>query len=188
MSSVGGNDLLRQIEGENPKLGQYLRQYVVPAITRTARNAAVSPIGSVAAPTAPSAIDIASSGETVHISHTDNSALNRGISYFTEIGVNDPSFRQPIVHFHGPSRTSPPLTLPTKDAGGSTISYYFRGYSQYPGGPPSGKTVFGGATNPTAVTLTGSTELNLLPSAGSGTSSGNGSQGGQGFGKKPVRL
>lgn len=185
MSQLPGNDLLSQIENENPKLGQYLRQYLIPAITRTAQNAGVSPTGSVAAPEPPAALSVATAGETVHISVTDNARLNRGINYFTEIGVNDPSFRQPIVKHHGTSRTPEPFTLPTKDGSGNTISYYFRSYSQYPGSPPSARTVF---NNGAAVTLGGTTELDLLPSAGSGTASGNGTQGGQGFGKFPVRL
>ena len=67
MSGLPGNDLLAQIENENPKLGQYLRQYLVPSITTTAKNAAVSPIGSVAAPSPPSAVNVATFGEMVHV-------------------------------------------------------------------------------------------------------------------------
>jgi hypothetical protein len=188
MSQLPGNDLLAQIENENPKLGQYLRQYLGPAITRTAQNAAVSPTGSAAAPESPSALSVAAAGEMVHVSLTDNSSLNRGVQYFTEISPNDPSFRQPIVFHHGTSRTPPPFPLPSKNAGGSAISYYIRSYSQYPGSPPSAPVVYGGAAKPTAVTLGGTTQLNLLPSTGSGTASGNGTQGGQGLGKSPVRL
>jgi len=188
MSQLPGNDLLSQIENENPKLGQYLRQYLVPAVSRTAQNAAVSPTGSVAAPQPPSAVNVAAFGEMVHVSHQDNSPVNRGINYFTEIGVDDPSFRQPIVYHHGTSRTPPPFSLPSLiSGGGSPVShqYYFQGYSQYPGGPPSAKTVY---NNGQPITLTGSTVGTPLPSTGSGTASGNGTQGGQGFGKSPVRL
>jgi hypothetical protein len=188
MSQLPGNDLLAQIENENPKLGQYLRQYLVPSITRTAQNAAVSPTGNAAAPQSPSQISVAAAGEMVHVSLTDNSALNRGVQYFTEISANDPSFRQPIVFHHGTSRTPPPFPLPSKDGSGNPVSYYVRSYSQYPGSPPSTPVVHGGAAHPTAVTLSGATQLNLLPSTGSGTASGNGTQGGQGFGKSPVRL
>jgi hypothetical protein len=188
MSQLPGNDLLAQIENENPKLGQYLRQYLGPSITRTAQNAAVSPTGDAAAPESPSAVSVAAAGEMVHVSVTDNSAVNRGVHYFTEISANDPSFRQPIVFHHGTSRTPPPFPLPSKDAGGNSVKYYVRSYSQYPGSPPSEPIVHGGAANPTAVTLGGTTQLNLLPSTGSGTASGNGTQGAQGFGKSPVRL
>ena len=155
MSQLPGNDLLSQIENENPKLGQYLRQYLVPAITTTAKNAAVSPIGSVAAPDAPSAVNVAAFGEMVHVSVQDNSPLNRGVNYFTEIGVDDPHFTQPIVFHHGTSRTPPPFPLPTNvSGGGSPVAhkYYIRSYSQYPGGPPSEKTVY---NNGAAVTLSG---------------------------------
>ncbi len=188
MSQLPGNDLLSQIENENPKLGQYLRNYLVPAISTTAKNAAVSPIGSVAAPDAPSAVNVSSFGEMVHVSHEDNSTLNRGINYFTEIGVDDPHFTRPIVYHHGTSRTPPPFSLPSLiSGGGSPVShkYYFQGYSQYPGGPPSAKTVY---NNGAAVTLSGSTVGTPLPSTGSGTASGTGTQGGQGFGKAPIRL
>ena len=188
MSQLPGNDLLSQIENENPKLGQYLRQYLVPAITTTAKNAAVSPIGSVAAPDAPSAVNVAAFGEMVHVSVQDNSPLNRGVNYFTEIGVDDPHFTQPIVFHHGTSRTPPPFPLPTNvSGGGSPVAhkYYIRSYSQYPGGPPSAPTAY---NNGAAVTLAGSTVGTPLPSTGSGTASGTGTQGGQGFGKAPIRL
>ena len=188
MSQLPGNDLLAQIENENPKLGQYLRQYLIPSVTTTARNAAVSPTGTAAAPEAPSGISVAAAGEMVHVSLTDNSALNRGVNYFTEISANDPSFRQPIVFHHGTSRTPPPFPLPSKDGSGNPISYYLRSYSQYPGSHPSFPTVHGGAASPTPVTLGGTTQLNLLPSTGSGTASGSGTQPGQGFGRFPVRL
>lgn len=188
MSLLPGNDLLVQIENENPRLGQYIRQYLVPAISRTAQNAAVAPDGNAAPPQSPSGVSVAAAGEMVHVSITDNSALNRGVHYFTEVSANDPSFRQPIVFHHGTSRTPPPFPLPSKDGSGNPVSYYVRSYSQYPGSAPSAPIVHGGAANPTAVTLGGSTQLNLLPSTGSGTASGNGTQGAQGFGKSAVRL
>jgi hypothetical protein len=189
MSQLPGNDLLSQIENENPKLGQYLRQYVNPAISRTAQNAAVSPVGSVAAPQPPAKVNVATFGEMVHVSVEDNQPLNRGINYFTEIGVNDPNFTQrPIIYHHGTSRTPPPFSLPSLiSGGGSPVShkYYIRSYSQYPGGPPSAKTMFNGGE---AITLSGTTVGTPLPSTGSGTASGNGTQPGQGFGKSAVRL
>ncbi len=188
MSQLPGNDLLAHIEDQHPKLGIYLRQYVVPAITTTATNAAVSPTGTVASPQQPSGISVAAAGEMVHVSITDNAPVSRGVNYFTEISPNDPTFRQPIVFHHGASRTPPPFPLPSKDSTGTAIKYYLRSYSQYPGSPPSAPVVHGGAANPTAVTLGGTTQLDLLPSTGSGTASGNGTQGGQGLGKFPVRL
>lgn len=191
MSQLPGNDLLTEVENSGEtwaKLGQYLRNYLIPAVTQTARNAAVSPTGTAAAPESPSGVSIAAAAEMVHVSVTDNSALNRGVHYFTEISANDPSFRQPIVFHHGTSRTPPPFPLPSKDGSGAAISYYVRAYSQYPGSAPSAPVVYGGAAKPTAVTLGGTTQLNLLPSTGSGTASGNGTQAAQGFGKSPIRL
>ena len=186
--SLPGNDLLSQIENENPKLGQYLRQYVNPAITRTARSAAVSPTGDAAPPQALSGVQVATFGEMVHVSVADNSALNRGVHYFTEIGVDDPHFTRPIVYHHGTSRTPPPFPLPTNISGGGSPvahNYYIRSYSQYPGSPPSVPVLYDGGT---PVRLSGSTVGTPLPSNGSGTASGNGTQGGQGFGKAPIRL
>jgi hypothetical protein len=188
MSLLPGNDLLSQIENENPKLGQYLRQYIVPAIATTAKNAAVSPIGSVAAPSAPTAVNVTTFGEMVHVSHQDDEPVNRGINYFTEIGVDDPHWTQPIVYHHGTSRTPPPFSLPSLISGGSSPvshEYYIRGFKQYPGGAPSETTAY---NNGAAITLSGTTVGTPLPSTGSGTASGNGTQGGQGFGKAPIRL
>jgi hypothetical protein len=194
MSQLPGNDLLSQVENAEDvrtlavKLSQYLRQNVIPAISTTARNAAVSPIGSVAAPQPPSAVNVATFGEMVHVSIEDNQPLNRGINYFTEIGVNDPHIQQPIVYHHGTSRTPPPFSLPSLiSGGGSPVShkYNIQSYSQYPGGPPSAKTAF---NNLEQFTLSGTTVGTPLPSTGSGTASNNGTQPGQGFGKSPVRL
>lgn len=183
--NLGGNDLLSQIENENPKLGIFLRQYVVPAIETTAQNAAVSPTANLASPAPIQSLSVAAAGEIVHVSHSDSSQTQKGINYFTEIGVNDPHFLQPIVYHHGTSRTPPPFSLPTKDASGTPYSYTFRGYSQFPGSQPSAPVLYNGGA---AVTLTGSTEMDLLPSTGSGTASGSGTQGGQGFGKSQIRL
>ena len=188
MSQLPGNDLLSQVEDENPKLGQYIRQHILPAIATTAQNAGVSPTGDAAAPNAPTAVNVATFGEMVHVSVTDNSPLNRGVNYFTEISVNDPSFRRPIVYHHGTSRTPPPFPLPTNLSGGTSPvanKYYIRSYSQYPGSPPSDPVLANGGA---AITLSGSTVGTPLASTGSGTASGNGTQGAQGFGKFPVRL
>lgn len=182
---MNGNDLLAQIENENPKLGQYLRRYVNSSIQTVAQNAAVSASSQIAAPQPIQSLNVAVSGEIVHVSHVDSSPLQKGVNYFTEIGVNDPNFRQPIVYHHGTSRTPPPFSLPTKDASGNAISYYMRGYSQYPGSLPSAPVIANGGA---AITLGGTTEMNLLPSAGSGTASASGTQAGSGFGKSQVRL
>lgn len=188
MNQLSGNDLLSQIENENPKLGQYLRRYIVPSILTTARNAAVSPTGQAAAPQAISGVDVATFGEQVHVSISDNSALNRGVHYFTEIGVDDPHFTRPIVYHHGTTRTPPPFSLPTNVSGGDSPvahNYYIRSYSQYPGSPPSAPILANGGA---AITLSGSTVGTPLPSNGSGTAASDGSQGGQGFGKSLMRL
>ena len=188
--SLPGNDLLSQIENENPKLGQYIRQYLIPPITRTAQNSAVSPTGDVPAPQAPAAVNVSTFGEMVHVSIQDDQPLNRGINYFTEIGVNDKNFAAPpIVYHHGTSRTPPPFSLPSLLSGGLdpvSHNYYIRSYSQYPGGPPSAKTMSNGGA---PITLSGTTVGTPLPSNGSGTAPSKGTlAGGQGFGKSSVRL
>ncbi len=185
--ALPGNDLLTQIENDNPKLGQYLRQYLIPAVQTTASNAAVSPHGNIAAPQQIQGVSVKIAGEMMHVAISDSAPLQKGVNYFTEVSANDPSFRQPLVINHGPSRTSHPFPLPTQDDGGTNISWYVRSYHQYAGSAPSAPVVYGG-TSPTPITMAGTTKLTLLPSTGSGTASGNGTQAGSGFGKSLVRL
>lgn len=75
------------------------------------------------------------------------------------------------------------LPLPAKNGSGVTQTYYFRAYSQYAGSDPQTKKAYWGSLGaPTAVTLTGSSTLNLLASQGSGTGRADGTQGGAGIG------
>lgn len=180
MSKIQGGELLAQVEKENPKLGLLLRSVIIRGINTLASNVAASPTSEVPAPSSPSAIQVATSGEMAHVSITDNNQLQRGVKYFTEVSTN-PQFSQPIVIDHGASRTSHPFPLPTNDSAGTPHNWYFRSYSQYPGSKPS-KPVTYGNESPTAVTMSGSTNMTLLPSTGSGTASGNGQQGGYGAG------
>jgi hypothetical protein len=96
--------------------------------------------------------------------------------------VNDPSFAQPHQEHLGASRGRV-LALPAKDGNGAVVNYYFRAYSQYLGSDPQTKHIYYGARfAPTAVTLTGSSQLTLLQSQGSGTGRADGTQGGAGLG------
>lgn len=185
MSGLPGQDLLAQIENENPKLGQYLRQYLGPAITRTAQNAAVSPTASVAPPQPPQSVRVQAGPGMMQVVVDHDVPLQRGAHYIYSVGTNrsligaqieaKPATRSP-VHF----------ALPDKDSGGNAHNYYVGVQVQYPGGPPSTPVYYGGA-EPKAVNLTGSTQMDILPGTGSGTAV-NGADTLVGLGKSPVRL
>lgn len=180
----GGRALTRLMQTD--AISGSLVQKIITAINNMGRNAGVSPTGQLSAPTAPNGLDVKASGGFVHVQITDNNPLNKGIHYFVEADTN-PSFSQPIVIPHGPSRTIHPFPLPANDDNGNAQSWHFRAYAQYPGSLASAKTVFGGASGATPVSVGGSTSMTLLPSTGSGTASPTGTQGGQGFGKTSTR-
>ncbi len=184
MADLDGGQLLAEVENQWPKLGILLRRFQ-KATNDTASAAGVAPVGQVAPPAAPQGVSVAVAGEMMHVAIADNQPLARNVRYFTEV-ANNPSFSQPIVIDHGASRTSHPFPLPTKDGSGNTHNWYVRSYSQYPGSAPSAPVVHGG-TSPTAVQMSGSTQLTLLPSTGSGTAAGNGQQGASGLGKTLLR-
>lgn len=180
----GGRALTRMMQTD--AITGNLFQRIITAVNNLGQNAGVSPTGQREAPTAPNSLSIKATGGYVHAQITDNNPLNKGIHYFVEADTN-PSFSQPIVIPHGPSRTIHPFPLPAFDDAGNAQSWHFRSYSQYPGSLPSEKTVFGGASGATPVSVGGATNMTLLPSTGSGTASPNGTQGGSGFGKVSVR-
>ena len=113
------------------------------------------------------------------------SPVIQGARHFTHVSANDPSFSNAMIHDHGASRAPLPIYLPTKSAGGVTHKYYFGTIIQYPGGPPSKPRFFGGGA-PVAVTMTGTTQADIMPGTGSGTAS-NGGQTFVGLGKAPIR-
>lgn len=158
-------------------------QKVIDAVNKLGTTLGANPVGEVEPPPPVNHINIATSGEMMHVALIHNSAIKRGINYFLEVSPNDPNFTQPLVKPLGPSRASLPFTLPTNDASGQAIKYYVRAYSQYPGSKPSKVTTFGGANNPQSITMGGSTPMMLLQSTGSGTSTTDGQQGASGFGK-----
>jgi hypothetical protein len=183
--SLPGNDLLVQLEHENPKLGMYLRQYLAPAIQQTASNAAVGPSGNIPAPAPPQAVNVTTAGELMQITVTHNSPIQKGIQYISHIATN-PQFSNAMILDHGASRCPPHINLPTKTGAGVTHNYYVATIAQYPGSTPSAPTYYGGAS-PVAVQMGGSTELDIQPGTGSGTAS-NGGQAFVGLGKSQVRL
>lgn len=183
--AISGNDLLSQIENENPKLGQYLRNYVLPAIQTTADNAAVDPESEIAAPAPPESLNIATSGEFLQLTINHVAPIRKGAHYITSIATN-PQLSGAMIHDHGPSRAPLPIWLPTKDGSGNTHNYYIATQVQYPGSPPSAPRFYGGVS-PVPVTMSGSTQLTLQAGTGSGTAA-NGGQTLVGLGKAQVRL
>jgi hypothetical protein len=161
-------------------------QRMQDAINNLGQQLAAEPIGSAQAPPVLESVNVKTAGEIVHVTLTHNVPINKNIHYFVEFTQNDPNFLVPLVEHLGTSRQRS-LNLPTRDDGGDMVNYYFRGLCQYPGSQPSPPINYGGIS-PSAVTLSGSTELTLLPSPGSGTGASNGQQGGWGFGKTNTRA
>ena len=118
--------------------------------------------------------------EILHHTLTHNQALQKGIKYFSEIDTS-PEFLSPHVIDHGTSRSSF-LTLPTNDSSSVKQTYYLRSYAQYPGSDPCKPTVFGNIGGAIGIQMTGTSNTSLLTSAGSGTASPTGQQGGKGLG------
>ena len=170
-----------------PKLGIFLRTKVLPAINTLGQNSAVSPVGQISPPAPPESVSVNVAGEYMHISISHNAPIQKGVRYFSEISSSPTSgliqFSQPLVIDHGTSRTSHPFPLPTKTSGGATQHYSVRSYCQYPGSQPSEPTVAQGSP----FSMSGSTEMDLLPSNGSGTASNSGQQGGYGLGMFQLR-
>lgn len=158
-------------------------QKIINSINVVAQNAGVGPIADVPPPSPVNQVNVKTSGEYLNVTLNHAASVSRGINYFVEVAQNDPDFKQPIVHSLGPSRSTPPIQLPTFDDNGNTNKYYVRAFSQYPGSKPSKVTTFGGAFQPASITMGGTTKLTLLPSTGSGTSSTTGQQGASGFGR-----
>jgi hypothetical protein len=208
----GGQELI-QVQQSSASLGRLLGR-MITGINQLAKNTSASATGEVPAPKPPDSVSTSVSGEYLHISISHGGQLNRGVRYFSEIGVNDPKFSQPIVIDHGTSRTSHPFPLPTGVANPNfnpaqpvsadnqmviPTNYFVRSYAQYGASQPSRPTVVGGIASPTAINMGGLTQnadgfvtqftpTNLLPSTGSGTAPNTGQAAGQGLGKFPTRT
>jgi hypothetical protein len=151
-------------------------------VNNLGQNSGADPTGTVPAPPQVQALTVKTNGTgLVHASISDNNPIQKNLHYFVEYDT-DPAFRQPHVAHLGASRSMPPITLPAKDDNGNPQQFYFRAYSQYPGGDPGAPQHFGGTT-PTAVNPGGTQQMTLIPSTGSGTAQNTGQQGGSGFGK-----
>lgn len=176
MSTIGGDDLLTEIQGKWPRLGQYLDRFMGNAINNLSTNTATSANGEVPTPAAPVAVNVKVSGEIAHLTINDPQPLQRGAQYHVELATNS-TFSYPHVEHLGSSRGRF-VTLPTfPDGGGTKHTWNARAYVQYQGSQPSP------VTAPVSFQMAGTTQLTPLQSTGSGTASTNGSQGGWGLGK-----
>ena len=179
MPPFTGGRQLAKINRQNTELGSLLSR-LIDSHNRVAAQAGVAPVGQNPAPPSPNAISVDVSGEMAHVRLTDNSPTNRNRRYWVEVHGNS-SFTDPlIIHPVSASRSPAPITLPTNDGDGMMKAYFMRAYSQDPGSPPSPF-----ITYPTYVTMNGSTDGNIPPATGSGTSTAT--QSGQGFGTSPTR-
>lgn len=180
MAQLTGGKELAQLNRTNPSLGSLLSK-LIDAHNHVASQAGIDPVAQASAPPTPNAIDATVTGEQLHLRVTDNNPTNRSRTYFTEIHT-DPEFTSPkMVIQHGATRDAQ-VVLPTNNVAGDVQSYYARSYSQTPGSPPSAFVPY-----PTAITMSGTTQGDLPPSAGSGTSSATGTSSAQGFGTYPTR-
>lgn len=182
--SIGGRDLLSQIENENPKLGIFLRQHLIPAIETTAFHAGVSPTGNVAPVAPPQSISLNIVGEHVQAVVNHSAPISKGIQYITHFSTN-PQFSNCIIKDHGCSRAPEHVFLPAKDGSGATHNWYAATVTQVPGSLPT-VTYYGGAT-PQPFTMSGTTQMDITPGTGSGTAK-NGGDTLVGLGRAQVRL
>ena len=179
MKLSGGKELAA-LNRINPSLGALLSR-LIDAHNHVASQAGIDPVSQAVAPPPPQAVNATVTGEQLHLRVTDNNPTNRARTYFSEIHI-DPNFTSPkMVIQHGATRDAQ-VVLPTLNSGSATQNYYVRTYSQTPGSPPSTPIAY-----PTAITMTGATQGDLPPSAGSGTSPASGTVSGQGFGSFQTR-
>lgn len=173
-----------------PGFGAYLAAAftrVMDGINGLGNNLAADPTGTKDAPPTIQALTVKTNGAgLVHAVINDSNAIQKGAHYFVEY-ANEPNFLQPHVVHLGASRSMNPLLLPALDDNGNPQSFYFRAYSQYPGGHPGKAILFGGSVA-VKVNPGGTNRLTLLPSTGSGTAASSGQEGTSGFGKVLYRA
>lgn len=180
-----GGRVLSKWLSEDAQKGTLI-QRIINGVNTLADNVASSAVGRLPPPSPVNGVTVKVAGELAHVQIAHSGPVQQGVRYFTEIATNS-SFSQPLVIDHGTSRTSHPIALPTKDDSGNTQKYYFRSYNQLPGSDPTTPVAYGGAS-PIAVQMSGSTQMTLLSSTGSGTASNSGQQAGWGLGKQPRRT
>lgn len=162
---------------------------IISAVNTLAKNAGVAAVGKVSPPPPINRINVQGTlsngiltapSEILHWTLDHNQAVKKGVQYISEIDTN-PSFTAPHVIDHGCSRSAF-LSLPAKDGNNVAQTYYLRSYAQYHGSDPAKPTVHGGLGGAIGIQMTGASKTTLLTSAGSGTASPTGQQGGHGLG------
>lgn len=162
---------------------------LIEAVNTLAKNAGVAAVGKIAPPNPIDTVNVqgALSGSTLtcpseilHWTLTHNQAVKKGVQYISEVDT-DPNFTAPHIIDHGCSRSAF-LHLPTNDNNSVKQTYYLRSYAQYPGSDPCTPTVHGNSGGAIGIQMTGMSNTSLLTSAGSGTASPTGQQGGKGLG------
>jgi hypothetical protein len=185
--ALDSSQFLKKIKNQNPHLGNLLEAWF-DQMNTALHQVGVDIKGKAQPPPPIAGLNVAPGTDHVHVTINDPSAINKNVQYIVEYSVGDPSFAQPHQEDLGASRGRV-LSLPAKTSLGAAQTYYFRAYSQYFGSDPQSKhAYFGQRGNPTAVTLTGSSQLTLLPSQGSGTGRADGTQGGAGLGFVTTRA
>lgn len=178
---IDSSQFLKLIKNKDPHLGNYLES-MFDSLNVALNHVGIDVKGKVQPPAPIAGLNVVAGSDHVHVTINDASQINKNVQYLVEWSNNDPTFAQPHVEHLGATRGRV-LALPAKDSLGATQTYYFRAYSQYMGSDPQSKQIYWGQRGaPTAVTLTGSSQLTLLPSQGSGTGRADGSQGGAGLG------
>ena len=186
---TGGRELSYISQRDNYAGSLFTR--IIDAVNALAKNSGVAAVGKVPTPPPIDSITVAGSSvvngimtvpstEVLHFTLQHNQAIKKGIRYFSEISTS-PSFTNPHVIDHGTSRSGF-MTLPTNNSAGTKQTYYLRSYAQYTGSDPCKPTVLGGLSGAIGIQMGGTSQTSLLPSAGSGTASSSGQQGGHGLG------
>lgn len=186
----GGRELALWVK-QNAFQGSLIGR-MIDALNRLAKNLGASPLGELPPPPRVDSVSVKGTlagnvltapGEILHFVHTHNVPLNRNIQYTTEIDTS-PNFTNAHPILVSTSRSGF-VHLPTKDDSAAMVSYYLRVTPQYFGSGPAKPTVFGGLQGPTAIQMSGTTQMSLLPSQAAGTASPG--QGGQGLGATVYR-
>lgn len=180
---LDASQFLNEVRNRDPHLGKLLEQ-VIDGINSISDHAGIDPKGKTQPPDQHQSLNVAAGSDHVHVTITDNSQVKKNVQYFVEWSANDPAFGPGNAHVeHLNASRERVLALPAKDGNGVQIQYYFKSYGQYFGSDAQSKhTFFGPRFAPTPVTLTGASQLTLLPAVGSGTGRPDGSQSGAGLG------
>lgn len=184
--SIVSNELLTHIEGENPKLGIYLRK-LEKQITKGFSNAGVSSTGNLAAPAPPESVSVspATTGDMLQVVVNHVAPIQKGAHYIYTI-ANNPQFSNAMIEAKPATRSPVHFTLPTFQSDGTTKhDYHVAVQVQYPGSSPSAPTYLGGVS-PSPVQLNGTAAADIMPGTGSGTAL-NGGQTFVGLGKNLLR-